>query len=297
MNTQQATIEPLPPYQVRTHNASEHSENRMHSDEVARTFGFKGALVPGVTVFAHMTRPLVERYGEAWLGQAIAEVAFSKPAYEGELLTVTSREPAGRVGHGAPAASHSPAESLGGKPQDAGIELACTNEAGVELARMSSCIPEVRPPIDPRSDIAPAPPLAERPLVTWESMAIGKPFPALAWSPTRADNVQWCEEVRDDLSIYRAGGSPLVHPGVTLRQANFILRQRFTLPAWIHTASRIVFHRPLRVGEAYEVRAIPEEKWQRKGHELVRLYVAIRRGGETMAEIAHTAIFRPRASA
>ena len=28
------------PYQVRTHNASTESENRMHSDDVARQFGF-----------------------------------------------------------------------------------------------------------------------------------------------------------------------------------------------------------------------------------------------------------------
>ena len=288
MTTQPATLEVFLPYQVRTHNASEQSENRMHSDEVARRFGFKGALVPGVTVFAHMTRPLVERYGEEWLGKGIAEVSFSKPAYEGELLTVSAR---------AAAKSVHQQDSLDSRVRGNDVELACTNEEGVELARMGSQIPAARPPIDPRSDIAPAPPLTERPLVSWELMEIGKPFPALAWAPTRADNLQWCEDVRDDLPVYRAGEAPLVHPGFVLRQANFVLRQRFTLPAWIHTASRIVFHRPLRVGEAYEVRAIPEEKWQRKGHELVRLYVAIRRGGETMAEIAHTAIFRPRPAA
>ena len=31
----------------------------MHSDDVALAYGFKGALVPGVTVFSHMTQPLV----------------------------------------------------------------------------------------------------------------------------------------------------------------------------------------------------------------------------------------------
>ena len=56
------------------------------------------------------------------------------------------------------------------------------------------------------------------------------------------------------------------------------------------SASRIAFQRALRAGNAYEVRAIPEEKWQRKGHEFVRLYVAIRAGDEVAAEIVHTAI-------
>ena len=95
MSTTSAAPEVLPPYRVRTHNASEHSENRIHSDDIARQFGFKGALVPGVTVFSHMTRPMVEHYGERWLGAGVADVTFFKPAYEGDLLTVT--DPVGLV--------------------------------------------------------------------------------------------------------------------------------------------------------------------------------------------------------
>ena len=87
----------------------------------------------------------------------------------------------------------------------------------------------------------------------------------------------------------------MLHPGLILRQANMALRNRFTLPAWIHTGSQIIFRHALRAGHPYEVRAIPEEKWNRKGHELVRLYVAIVSANHVMAEILHTAIFRPRA--
>jgi hypothetical protein len=274
MTMQRSEAAALPQYHVRTHNASEHSENRMHSDDVARQFGFRAALVPGVTVFAHMTRPLVEHLGEAWLGKAIAEVSFSKPAYEGELLTVTTR-----------------ADASG-----SGYELDCSNEEGVELARLRSHVPPSSPAVDPRSDMTPASPSGERPLVTWELMEVGKPFPALRWTPTGADNRQWCEDVRDDLPIYRMGEGAPIHPGLVLRQANYVLRNRFTLPAWIHTGSRIVFQEVLRIGREYEVRAIPEEKWDRKGHQFVRLYVAIRSGNETMAEVAHTAIFNPRRS-
>ena len=35
----------LPLYEVRTHNTHASSENRMHSDDVAAAYGFKGALV------------------------------------------------------------------------------------------------------------------------------------------------------------------------------------------------------------------------------------------------------------
>jgi hypothetical protein len=257
-------------YKVRAHNASTASENRMHSDDVARRYGFQGGLVPGVTVFGYMTRPVVAHYGVEWLARGWAEVSFAKPAYEGEELAVSL--------------------SAGG----AGHSLTCTNEAGVELARMQAGMPAASSSPDPRASIAPASPLAERPEATWDLMVIGEPFPALDWRPTAGENLAWCDDVCDDLPLYRDGNAPFLHPGFVLRQANFVLRNRFLLPAWIHTGSRIVFHEALRAGTVYEVRAIPEEKWQRKGHELVRLYVAIRAGAQVAAEILHTAIYRPR---
>jgi hypothetical protein len=125
-------------------------------------------------------------------------------------------------------------------------------------------------------------------------MEVGRPFPALACRPTQADNLEWCADVRDELPLYREGADAVLHPGFVLRQANLVLRNRFTLPAWIHTASRIAFHAVARAGETFEVRAIPEERWQRKGHEFVRLYVCILRDGLVVTEILHTAIFRPR---
>lgn len=262
------------PYQVRTHNASTQSENRMHSDDVARQFGFKGGLVPGVTVFAHMTQPLAARYGEAWLARGTAEVSFAKPAYEGEWLSIHTTD-----------------------ANDGTHALTCLNvqgEQGIELARMRATLPATPLQADTRGDIAPAPPLLERPTVTWDLMEINQPFPALAWTPARDDNIEWCDDVRDALPLYREGTSPLLHPGLILRQANFALRKRFIIPAWIHAASRITFFEPLRVGPDYEVRAIPEEKWKHKGHEFVRLYVAVRCGERTVTEILHTAIFRPR---
>lgn len=262
----------LPLYEVRTHNPSVASENRMHSDDVAAAYGFKGALVPGVTVFSHMTQPLVARHGADWLARGSAEVEFAKPAYEGELLSIKT-------------------VSAGGANSYA---LTCVNEQGVELARMSAQLRDAPPVRDKRALLEPAAATGERPEVTWDLMEVGKPFPALAWKPTRADNLEWCADSRDELAIYRKGAAPLLHPGFVLRQANLVLRNRFTLPAWIHTGSRIAFHAAARASEAFEVRAIPEEKWQRKGHEFVRLYVCMLRDGSVVTEILHTAIFRPR---
>jgi hypothetical protein len=274
MRSPLAVTTPLPAYSVRTHNPSVHSDNRMHSDAVALAYGFKGALVPGVTVFSHMTRPLVARHGADWLARGTAEVTFAKPAYEGELLRVQCAS--------AEAGCYS---------------LTCSNEQGEQLAAMPACMPEAPSAADARALLEPSPATTDRPEATWDLMEIGKPFPALAWRPTQADNLQWCADVADDLAIYRDGDAPPLHPGFILRQANLVLRNRFLLPAWIHTGSRITFHAAACAGEYFEVRAIPEEKWQRKGHEFVRLYVAILRSSVVVAEILHTAIFRPRRAA
>jgi hypothetical protein len=260
----------LPAYAVRTRNTHATSENRMHSDDVAASYGFKGALVPGVTLFSHMTLPLVAKHGAAWLSRGEADVMFLKPAYDGDLLRVE--------GKCAP---------------DNSYALECRNEEGIELARMTARLRETPPAIDPRSALAPAAPV-DKQLVSWDLIEVGMPFPALAWNPSATGNLQWCEDARDELSLYRDGATPLLHPGLILRQANLVLRNRFTLPAWIHTGSRIRFNSAAHAGDALEVHAIPEEKWRKSGHEFVRLYVCVLRGEQVLTEILHTAIFQPR---
>jgi hypothetical protein len=271
MNPAPGNATALPAYVVRTHNPSASSENRMHSDDVALAYGFKRALVPGVTVFSHLTQPLVAKHGADWLARGSAEVMFAKPAYEGELLTVRAER----------------------GPDVDSYALTCVNEQGEELARMSAQLSVAPAQPDARASIPPGA-AVEKQMVTWDLMETGKPFPPLAWQPTRADNAEWCADARDELPIYRESAAPVLHPGFILRQANLVLRNRFTLPAWIHTGSRIVFHAAARAGETFEVRAIPEEKWQRKGHEFVRLYVCILRDGQVVTEILHTLIFQPR---
>ena len=55
---------PLPAaYEVRAHNGAAASENKIHDDTVAQRFGFRGALVPGVAVFAYMAHLPVEALG------------------------------------------------------------------------------------------------------------------------------------------------------------------------------------------------------------------------------------------
>src|ERR1043165_3483312 len=83
----------LPPaaYDVRAFNQAAASENKIHDDAGAQGFGFRGALVPGVTVFAYMAHQPVAGWGRAWLEGGAAECRFRRPVYDGEMVRVSAQ--------------------------------------------------------------------------------------------------------------------------------------------------------------------------------------------------------------
>jgi acyl dehydratase len=78
---------PIPP--IKAVNTAADSENKIHDDRVAAQYGFRGGLVPGVTVYGYLAAAVVEHFGEAWLQQGAMHVRFASPVYEGEEVNVT----------------------------------------------------------------------------------------------------------------------------------------------------------------------------------------------------------------
>ena len=54
-------------HSVIAQNTGHGSDNKIHDDEIAQKFGFSGALVPGVDVYAYMTHAPVSHWGADWL--------------------------------------------------------------------------------------------------------------------------------------------------------------------------------------------------------------------------------------
>src|SRR3989441_210846 len=75
----------LPEYRVKARNTAESPENKIHDDAVARQYGFRGGLVPGVTVYAYLTHPLVAAFGAAWLERGTPVTTYDD-ARAGEYL-------------------------------------------------------------------------------------------------------------------------------------------------------------------------------------------------------------------
>ena len=243
-------------------NFSAETENRMHSDGAARQFGFNGALVPGVAVFGHMTRPLVEALGAGWFAGHTLKTRLFKPAYDGDELAIEC------------------------KADGAGHIVRC-RARGELLAELRSS-PGVAP-LDAMAATPGGDPVAERPEVAWPLIHVGEPFPAFKWQPDWDEHLQYAEQVADDLPLYRE--ADLLHPHALLSTANRAFSNRFLLPAWLHVGSEMAMHAPVRIGDELEVRATPVEKWRKKGHEFVTLYIAYVAGDAVKTEVRHTAIF------
>src|SRR5206468_8783495 len=81
----------LPDFHVSAPAPAEPHENKIHEDDLARQYGFKGGLVPGVIMYAWMTHPVVEALGAEWLEHGSFETRFAKPIYYEEPAIIRAR--------------------------------------------------------------------------------------------------------------------------------------------------------------------------------------------------------------
>ncbi|MGE0624462.1 MAG: hypothetical protein AB7O54_17710 [Pseudomonadales bacterium] len=251
-------------YEVVARNFSESHENRIHSDDVARKYGFRGALVPGVAVFGHLTHPLVERFGERWLDGSVNHTRFHKPAYDGDALSIRLEE------------------------RDGGFRVSAHNAEGTLLAELESRMPATLPSAENQSVFDAPRRSAPRTEIRWETIREGEPFPEWHVQVITDENQRYADEISDTLPLYRF----VAHPHWLLSIANLALTREYAMPTWLHVGSEIRFRDLVRVGDTLAVNAVPIEKWEKKGHQFVRLYLAYSRLDHLTTEIFHTAIFR-----
>src|SRR5215831_15923954 len=147
----------LQTHTLTAHNDAAASANKIHDDTVARQYGFRGGLVPGVSVYAYMTYPLVHSFGEAWLTRGTAQVQFAKPIYEGDQVTVT-----GTV--------NVVAES------EMQFALASTNAEGVACGIGTATLLTAGGPLPAPAEIPTGPRQAPRMPISWDAVVIGQPL-------------------------------------------------------------------------------------------------------------------------
>lgn len=272
--------QPWPPYHVRARNISRDAGPSVHSDEVARSLGFAGALVAGRAIYSHLLHPLLERFGEALLSQGRCQVRFLKPAYEGEALTIQTLP----VGDGI-------------DPRD--LQVNAVNGEGAVVASLEASLPGPMPDSpgakpEPLGEMEPF--SGEKIEGAWELLEPGKPLAAHPWRPTQRENLEWCDEIGEALPLFRGGASGVLHPGLVPTATTAMLHDQLIIRGWVHVSSEFITHRLLRAGQALELRATPTEKWEKNGRRFVKLHVVVledaAEGGRVCVEEIRTALIR-----
>jgi hypothetical protein len=252
-------------YDVEAFNTATTSSNKIHDDAVAREYGFRGGLVPGVDVYAYMTHVPVSHWGIEFLRHGWMTARFEKPVYDGQQVSVT------------------------GASEDDALLLEVTGPDGVVRATGRASL--TPPPTD--REVPPEAPLPDpRPPASAESLRPGTVLGSIAdeFDPNRA--LEYLAAVREDLAIYTEG--PYAHPGWMLRFANSILTANVVLGPWIHVSSDVALLGVVGNGQAIDVHGAVVDEYERKGHRFVDLDVAILAEGDLVQRIHHTAIHTPR---
>ena len=276
-------------YRLRARNTATRSENRIHDDAVARRYGFGGGLVPGVTVYAYLTRPIVEAWGPAWLERGTMDVRFVAPFYDGDDVVV---EP-------------EPATDTDGT---LAVELHATNGEGRLCATADARFPEAPwdasdardwpvVPLPEQDQRRPATRDALQALVPASRAGGGAEALGTLGATFRTDvGAAYVEAVGDDLAVYR-GPQAVAHPGWLLSLANYVLASNVALGPWIHTASEVRHLALVTHGDQVSVRARVLDLSEARGHELVHLDVVMMVGDRAVQRVRHSAIYRLRPAA
>ena len=253
-------------YEVVARNFSEASENRIHSDEIAKKYGFRGALVPGVAVYGHLTHPLVEKFGESWLKSSTDRLRLLKPAYHEDRLLLTLAQ-----------------------DSDGTQAVRCFNQDGELLATLDSDVGVPSRAVDDYEAMLGAQfKNPERIEIAWDSVTPGEAF--IPWDVTLTQELSgtYQSQVADEQPIY----SSCVHPHLLLSLANTALTNEYIMPTWIHVGSETRHRQTLRIGDTITIKSVVVDRWERKGHQFIKLWVSYWRDGELTTDIEHTAIFR-----
>jgi hypothetical protein len=245
-------------------NTATESTNKIHDDDVAKAYGFRGGLVPGVDVYAYLTHVPVAEWGRAWLEHGSATVRLVTPVYDGRTVTVTG--------------------TWDGDDLDLAVTDGPTTCAAGRAGR------------DPQPCDCPEPPSAELPAepppASPEALRPGTVLGTVVDTFDAAAHAAYLADVRETLPLYADDG--IAHPGWVLRFANQALSRNVVLGPWIHVSSDIALLGVVRDGARVEARSVVLDEFERKGHRFVTLDVAISADNHPVQRVTHTAIHTPR---
>jgi acyl dehydratase len=259
----------LPCCEVVAKNYGADHANKIHSDEGAAGYGFAGALVPGVGLYAYLARPVVDALGREWLERGAMSAKFIKPVYDGEKVQARAR-----VAH------NDPIE----------LKLELLNPSGELCAIGSAGLPNSSTTFEPNK--YPFRPLGRLRPASIASFSIGDTLGSFEFDPDlKGEMPKFLDNVVETSPIY----DTICHPAFWIAQANEMLIRNIALGPWIHTASDARHYALARDGERLSLRGRVIDLYERRGHELIVIDLGLfGENDRPVAHIKHTAIIKLR---
>ncbi len=249
--------------------------NRIHSDDGAARYGFTGALVPGVGLYAYLTQPVLETLGMEWLARGAMSAKFIHPVYDGERVYIECR-------------------SAGIDPIELRLEL--FNLSGVLCAAGAAELPSSLQRLD-RDDypLHALPANDEQVPAAIDNFRVGDRLGSLEFTLDWAGRMaKFLDDVLEYSPVY-CGYDAVCHPAFWIAQANEILMRNMVLGPWIHTASEAQHYSVARDGERVSLRGRVIDLHVRRGNEYISLELGFfGEQGRQIAKVKHTAIIKLR---
>lgn len=242
------------PWQAEAYNQVPESENRIHSDEIARRYGFQGGLVPGVTVTAYLCHPAVGAWGMDWLERGYARAVVSTPLYDRRRFRVELTNASARAYDGV-------------LTDDGGTRCAT---ASVELPETVPAPPSMRG--DPRIGEGFQRPRASREVME-ELRERGLHALRARWDGA-AEITSYLRNASEMPEPLRPDGGGYANTAFSLGLTNWALAGNVRMEAWLHLQTESQNYRPIPRDSEILVESAIADLFEKKGHEFVDLDVA-----------------------
>jgi hypothetical protein len=251
--------------------------NKIHTADGGSAYGFRGALIGGVTLYGWCIPTILDAMGEDWLDRGWIYIQFRRPTYPDERI----RFRVTRDDEGVTRFTATKIEADGSEG-----EVALRGELGMgEAAWLGDLQLSQRRTADPV--------LEQKEWLTLDNAPVGQDIRTLGYHVSVEDARQTGNEQIEPMELY-TGEQPLVHPSVVARQMITLLAHSYDYgnPS-IHASSHIQHFKRPYAGQDFVLTGHMVDAYEKGGH-----YYSVVDGnlldasGEEVARIRHTNIFK-----
>jgi RimJ/RimL family protein N-acetyltransferase len=251
--------------------------NPIHSTAVARTYGFRGPLVGGVSVYGWCVPVILQALGDRWLSDGWIDLAFRRPVYPGDRLTIAISE------------SESGGRLLQVHNQDG--EACLRGSLGLGRA---AWLDELALPVRRQAEPRPA----QLPELTLDVAPVGQDLRPMPHEYRPETMAAYLDEKLQDADPRWRGPGALLHPGWIAAQMTPMLHHSYDYGPAIHTRTQAQHLSLAFADQTVTFAGGFVQAFERKGdHYAVIDGVMLGADGAELARLRHTTIFHvaPRA--